>query len=148
MKTIIRILILAAAVFATASLRSEPVTLTRTEAFELHAALTDLSNGLSPDNIFIVADDINALDVTAKTYRAAVSKILQLQQTVNASPTPENIASFRAEDAKLAAAAEEKKVYELKMPELTKDEVKAAKISATQLATIKRLLKPSAPNPK
>lgn len=127
---------------------AEPVTLTRSEAFELHDALTKLSPGLSPDNTFTVADNINALDVTAKAYRTAVGKVIQAQQVAQVAQTPESLAKFKEEDAKLATAAEERRAYELTPFVLTKDEVKAANISALQLATIKRLLKPDPkPNP-
>lgn len=118
--------------------RSEPVTLSRTEAFELHAALTKLSPGLTPDNTFLAADAINALEPTANAFRTGYAKLVQIQQ---AATTPEAIAAFRASDEKFSAIADERRTYDLTVFALTKDEVKAAGITASQLAVIKRLLK-------
>lgn len=123
---------------AATELRADPVTLSRTEATELHAALTSISAGLSPENTFAAADDINALEGTAKGFKQSYGKLFQLQQTAT---TPELVAKFRDEDAKFAAAADEKKVYDLKPFTLSKEEVKAANVNATTLAAILRLLK-------
>lgn len=134
--------------------RAEPVTLSRTEAFELHAALSALSPGLSPENMFAAADAINALESPAKSFRLAYAKLLQLQQAANAQgATPETLAKFREEDAKFSAEAERKTTYEIPLLNISKDELKAASnppngqggITVAQLAIIRRLLKADPP---
>ncbi len=137
MKTKLILIILGLA--AITNLRADPVSLSRTEATELHAALTSIAPGLTPENTFTAAEDINALESTARAFKQSYGKLLQLQQQAT---TPQTIAKFRDEDTKFAAAAEEKRVYDLKPITLNKDEVKAANINATTLAAILRLLKP------
>lgn len=152
MKTTILLL---AAVFTASLVSADPITRSRSEAFELHDALTKLSPGLTPENTFIAADDINALDADAKAYRVAFAKLLQLQQVAEVTKTPESLATFRTEDAKFTVLADEKRVYELKLLVITKEEIKAVidpktglpALSPFTLATIRRLLTPD-PKPE
>lgn len=127
---------------ALATASAEPVSLNRSEAFELHTALSQLAPGLSPENTLAASDDINALDGAAKSFRSGYAKVLQLQALADAAKTPEALKEFREADAKFAAAVEEKKAYDLTPIVFTKEEVKASNITAASLAVIKRLLKP------
>lgn len=139
------------AALAGLSLHAEPVQLTKTEAFELHDALTKLSPGLTPENTLYGADIINALASDANAWRSGYSKLMVLQNSVNQpGATPEMAAAFRDADTKFAAVAETTKVYDLPVFSITKEEIKASidpktglpAITANIVATIKRLLKP------
>lgn len=136
-----------ALVALTSFARAEPVTLTRSEAFELHSALSQLANGLTPENTLAAADDLNTLEPAAKSFRQGYTRLLQLQAVADAAKTPEAVATFRDADSKFTTAVEEKKTYELTIITLTKEEIKAANVSVTQVAAIKRLLKPD-PKPE
>lgn len=131
-------------------LNAEPVSLTRTEAFELHDALMKLSPGLSPENTFFAADAINALSSDANAWRVGYGKLLVLRDAANApGASPDLQTAFREADAKFAAVADSAKVYELPLLSITKEELKASvdpktglpAMSAMTLATIRRLLK-------
>jgi hypothetical protein len=127
---------------AAISVRAETVELTRNEAYELHTALSALAPGLSPDATLAAADDINALQADADAFRQGYAKLLQLQQTANASNTAEAVASFHEADAKFSAAISAKKAYDLSLVPITKEDIAAAHLSASTVATIKRLLRP------
>lgn len=152
----IRILLLAA-LAAFFPLRAESVSLSRTEAYELHAALTALQGGLTPENTFAAADAINVLDADAKSYRLAATKVLQAQAAAQATNTPEATAAFRKLDEDFAAKAAEIKAYDLAPFTITAAEIKAtqlpsagqAGITGAQIATIRRhlMLKPDKPKP-
>lgn len=124
--------------------RAEPVSLSKTEAFELHAALTALAPGLSPENTLFAADAINVLEPDAKAFRTGYGKLLQLQQQAT---TPELAEKFKSEDAKFAVVADEKRTYQLPILTITKEDIANTKLSASTVATIKRLLKVAAPPP-
>lgn len=135
---------------------ADPVRLTKTEAFELHDALTKLSPGLTPENTILAADAINALTPDAVSWRTGYSKLMVLQNAANQpGATPELLASFRLEDSKFTAVVEAAKVYDLPLFTITKEEIKSSvdpktglpAINANNLATIKRLLKPAPKDP-
>ncbi len=135
---------------------AEPVQLTKSEAFELHDALTKLSPGLTPENTLFAADAINALTPDANAWRSGYTKLMVLQAAANApGATPDAIAAFRAEDAKFSVAAETPKTYDLTIFVITKEEIKASvnpqtglpAMSANSIATIKRLLKKAPASP-
>lgn len=132
------------------ALRADPVHLTKTEAFELHDALTKLSPGLTPENTLFAADAINALTPDASAWRTGYAKLMILQAAANApTATPEMIAAFREADTKFSNAAEAVKVYDLPLFSISKEEIKASvdpktglpALNANSIATIKRLLK-------
>lgn len=135
---------------------AEPVPLTKTEAFELHDALTKLSPGLTPENTLYAADAINALSADANAWRTGYAKLMILQNAANQpGAAPELATAFREADAKFAAVADAVKVYDLTIFTITKEEIKAsidpktglAAINANSIATIKRLLKPTPKTP-
>lgn len=133
-----------AAALSALSLNAEPVTLARTEAFELYQALNTLTAGLTPENTLAAADNINALEPDAKAYRMAATKVIQAQAKANAADaTPADVAAFRKLDDDLAAKAEVRKTYQLSVLSISKEEIKSAGgLTPAQLATIRRLLKP------
>lgn len=147
----IRSLLILAALVGLSPLRAEPVHLTKTEAFELHDALTKLSPGLTPENTFYAADVINALTSDATAWRTGYTKLMILQSAANTpGATPETLAAFRDADLRFSTAADVVKTYDLSVFSITKEEVKASvdpktglpAMNANSLATIKRLLKP------
>jgi hypothetical protein len=143
MKTILTMLAVLVAAFTA---KAEPVTLSRSEGFELHQALTALSPGLSPENTLAAADDINALDADARAYKLAATKVVQAQYAANQKDAaPALIIAFQRLDEDFAAKADNRKTYDLTLFSISKDELKASTgVTAAQIAVIRRLLKADA----
>lgn len=125
-------------------LRADPVTLTRAQAWELHETLTALADGLTPDNTMTAADDINALEPVARSYRAGYAALERVRLSAD---TPEKAVAYAKAAEDFDRKGDEPMTFELTLLILDKREIAAAKVTSRQLAAINRLLKPKVKTP-
>lgn len=134
------IILLACLSVAAAVSRATPVTLSRADAHLLYLALNNIQGGLSPQNVAIAADDINALEPTEKSYQAASLAynrgLAALRHDADAEARSEKLSD------NYQGATEALVTVELTPLNLTDDELTATKPPPAVLAPVKRFLNP------
>lgn len=124
---------------------ADKVTLSRTAASELYAALASTEAGLSPSNTVIAADNLNALRPQVEALdkgKSAYQRAFRLLAKSNSSDVDGKAQSL-ADD--IEAKASEEVDFNLTPMAFSDDEITNAKIKPAALAAIRRhLLKVSA----
>lgn len=121
------------------TLHAESVTLTREQAFRLHAALESIGPGLNPANAVIAADNITALAGTADSVRKGSLALQRAQARLPDTPSRQDQAIKLAEE--FDAKAEEIAQFDLTRLDLSSEEIREAKVAPAQLAVIRQFLR-------
>lgn len=119
---------------------AEPIKISRAEAYKLRVALEAIAPGLTPANTIVAADDLNALQSVADGVERASLKMQRENMTTVEGPDRAARLVKIVED--FDAKSDEVVEIDLSPIEISRDEIKEAKIAPKVLAPILRWLRP------
>lgn len=121
-------------------LRGEPIEVTRQQASDLLVSLMRIEAGLSPENVVIGADNINAL----RPFVEALDKgKVRAQRDIDALPKGDDqLPKAWAIRERIEAKGDEVVKVDLTRMDVSPDEIKAAHVKMADLAPLRQFLKP------
>lgn len=122
-----------------ASVRAEPIELTRQQASDLFVALNRIEPGLAAENVVVAADNINMLKPAVESLDKGK---VRAQREMDALPASDdrNAKAWAIRD-KIEQKGDEKITVDLTRMDVTADEIKAAKVRPADLAHLRQFLR-------
>lgn len=135
-----KIAILSVILGAMITANAEPIALTRQQASDLFVALNRIEPGLTPDNVVIAADNINALKPVVDALDRG--KVRAQREMDALAATDDRAMKAWAIRDKIEAKGDESVNLDLTRLEISADEIKAAKVRPSELAPLRQFLRP------